>query len=128
MREKGRDSDIDNNEYVNNQKYSNNIFLIIIVLVILFFIIKAPLFIYILKSNKVLFNEIAENDIVTTGLTIIGLAIAVWTGLNISNAVSRREVEELKIKTENLQKQSDELTKIYDSLESLNRKEFFKEL
>ena len=51
-----------------------------------------------------------------------------WTGFNISNAVSRREVEELKVKTENLQKQSDELTKIYDSLENLNRKEFFREL
>ena len=71
-----------------------------------------------------LFNEIAENDIVTTGLTIIGLAIAVWTGFNISNAVSRREVEELKVKTENLQKQSDELTKIYDSLERCNVKIF----
>ncbi len=128
MRKKGKESNIDNNERINNREDSCNIFCVLILLVILLFIIKAPLFIYIVRSNKVLFNEIAENDIITTGLTIIGLAIAVWTGLNISNAVSRREVEELKAKTENLQKQSDELTKIYDSLESLNRKEFFKEL
>ena len=122
MRKKGKESNFDNNERINNREDSCNIFCVLILLVILLFIIKAPLFIYIVRSNKVLFNEIAENDIITTGLTIIGLAIAVWTGLNISNAVSRREVEELKAKTENLQKQSDELTKIYDSLESLNRK------
>ena len=128
MRKKRSSNGINNNEDNINKKDSNNIGFILFAIVILFFIIKAPLYIYILRSNKVLFNEIAENDIVTTGLTIIGLAIAVWTGFNISNAVSRREVEELKVKTENLQKQSDELTKIYDSLENLNRKEFFREL
>lgn len=51
----------------------------------------------------------AESAIVGTGLAMIGIAISVWAGLNIVNAVERKEFEDLNVKLAELTRQ--EVTK-----------------
>lgn len=43
-----------------------------------------------------------EPTLLSTGIGTIGLALTVWAGLNISNIVSRKEVDELKEEVETL--------------------------
>jgi membrane-anchored glycerophosphoryl diester phosphodiesterase (GDPDase) len=38
----------------------------------------------------------AESSLLATGVAIMGIAIAVWAGLNIANAIERKEFESLK--------------------------------
>ena len=62
-----------------------------------------------IKITGISFEPIAESNLLTTGLEMIGLAIAVWTGLNIANAISRKEVDEQKAKIDELEKRTNEL-------------------
>ncbi len=51
-----------------------------------------------LKSESYLVeekNSRVESGIVATGMTVIGIAIAVWAGLNIVNAIERKEFQDL---------------------------------
>lgn len=70
------------------------------------------------KNREINFNSIEENSLLTTGLEIIGLAIAVWTGVSIINAVEKHEVEEMK----------EELSDIINRMENKNKNEFLLEL
>ena len=70
------------------------------------------------KNNNISFNSLEESSLLTTGLEIIGLAIAVWTGVSIINAVEKREVEEMK----------EELSDIINHMENKNKNEFLLEL
>ena len=45
-------------------------------------------------------NSIAETDIVTIGITVIGIAVSVWVGLNIYLSLSKEESEKLIKKME----------------------------
>lgn len=40
-------------------------------------------------------NNHVESGIIATGMTVIGIAIAVWAGLNIVNAIERKEFKDL---------------------------------
>lgn len=46
------------------------------------------------------FKDVSEKEVETTmltsGLTIIGMAISVWTGLNIVNAIEKKDVEQVQ--------------------------------
>ncbi len=70
------------------------------------------------KNNQINFKTIEESSLLSTGLEIIGLVIAVWTGISIINAVSRNEVNELK----------EELNGIIKHMEDKNKNEFLLEL
>ncbi len=52
-----------------------------------------------------------ESTLLSTGLSIIGIAIAVWAGLNIINAVTKEDLYETKQK---LEKMNDKYKNIYD--------------
>ena len=41
------------------------------------------------------YEKIAESSLLASGIAIIGVAIAVWAGLNIANAIERKEYESL---------------------------------
>lgn len=38
-------------------------------------------------------NNLETDNLLTTGLTVISIAITMWIGLNIYNAVNRQDVE-----------------------------------
>ena len=42
------------------------------------------------------YEKIAESSLLASGIAIIGIAIAVWAGLNIVNAIERKDIEDLK--------------------------------
>ena len=39
-------------------------------------------------------------QIVSIGIAVISLAVAVWAGLNISNSIERKELDDLRMKTD----------------------------
>ncbi len=55
-----------------------------------------------------------ESTLLATGLSIIGLAIAVWTGLNIVNAITKDDLQDIKSKFE---KSKDEIVEQYKNAE-----------
>lgn len=76
-----------------------------------------------------------EAVILSDCVAIIGLAIAVWAGLNIANAVERKELEELSEKnkrlteeTETLHKQIEPLSKNAESIDNTLNNLFLEEL
>ncbi len=128
-----------------NSKYYITIGMVLIIFIAIVLLNKIPILTYnaeIKKIDKVQgeklvineasFEDVAENSLLSTGLEIIGLAIAVWTGLNIVNLVTRKEVEEVeeRMKTiiDEVQKKNDELNTIYNNVENISKNEFLKEL
>lgn len=49
-----------------------------------------------------------EASLLSTGIGIIGFAIATWTGLNISNIVSRKDMDEMQ---QDLKRNEEKLSK-----------------
>lgn len=47
-------------------------------------------------SKELSNSEIIQSTILSDGIAIIGLAVAVWTGLNIANLIEKREVDKLQ--------------------------------
>lgn len=43
-------------------------------------------------------------QIVSIGIAVISLAVAVWAGLNISNSIERKELDDLRTKTDSIKK------------------------
>lgn len=56
-----------------------------------------------------------EEKVIDIGLAIIGLAIAIWAGLNIVNSIERKELEELRARTDGVKKLINNL----DNIESI---------
>lgn len=56
-----------------------------------------------------------EEKVIDIGLAIIGLAIAIWAGLNIVNSFERKELEELRARTDGVKKLINNL----DNIESI---------
>lgn len=56
-----------------------------------------------------------EEKVIDIGLAIIGLAIAIWAGLNIVNSIERKELEELRARTDGVKKLINNL----DDIESI---------
>ena len=55
----------------------------------------------------------SENvKVVEIGLSIIGAAVAVWAGLNIANSIERKELEDLRARTDGVKKLVDNLDNI----------------
>lgn len=69
--------------------------------IILILILACPITIFIafviLDVEKVALYS--EASLLSTGITIIGFAITVWTGLNIANSINRKELEQIEDKT-----------------------------
>ncbi len=58
-------------------------------------------------------SSIAETDIVTIGITVIGIAVSVWVGLNIYLSLSKEESEKL------IKKMEDEIKSIEECLDKV---------
>lgn len=56
-----------------------------------------------------------EENVIDIGLVIIGLAISIWSGLNIVNSIERKELEELRARTDSVKKLINNL----DNIESI---------
>lgn len=56
-----------------------------------------------------------EENVIDIGLAIVGIAVAVWAGLNIANSIERKELEELRSRTEGVKQLVDNL----DNIESI---------
>lgn len=73
-----------------------------------------------------------ESNIINTGLTIIALAVSVWAGLNISNAIERKELDDFRSKTEDfvhaLEDQVAELQNQVNNVEEMAFDSFLREL
>ena len=68
------------------------------------------------------FEKEAESSLLASGIAIIGIAIAVWAGLNIVNAIERKDIEELKDSYTELQKQSDTIKESKNKINELSEK------
>ncbi len=106
----------------NNEakKRRNGWFGLTIATVILTFILSAGTLVVlacIYQKDPTHFAGAAEAALLSNGMAIIGLAIAVWTGMNISNAIQRKEVDELQAAMNKMQDQSKEIYKSMAHLE-----------
>ncbi len=102
------------------KKRRNGWFGLTIAAVILAFILSAGTLVAlacIYQKDPTHFAGAAEAALLSNGLAIIGLAIAVWTGMNISNAIQRKEVDELQAAMNEMQGQSKEIYKAMAHLE-----------
>lgn len=75
----------------------------IAVIIITAITIVSIIIITFIKSNNSV--EKYEADLMASGLAIIGIAISVWAGLNIANAIEKKEVEDIKGLLEKLSKE-----------------------
>ena len=65
-----------------------------------------------------------DEQLLSTGLSIIGLAIAVWAGLNIVNSIERKDLEELRSRTDSIK----QLVYNMDNIEHLGYDAFLQAL
>lgn len=57
-------------------------------------------------------EKAVESTLLASGLSIIGIAIAVWTGLNIMNAIEKKEVDEINNNLREARKNINDLSEI----------------
>lgn len=64
-----------------------------------------------------------ESSIISTGLSIIGIAVAVWTGLNIANTIDKNRIDEIdeRIKAANCQMK--EIKETVDTISDVRKKQ-----
>lgn len=72
--------------------------------------------------------EKVESTILSTGLTVIALAISVWAGLNITNAIERKELNELSDKVNKVSRQSRALAGALKENNNFYKQVFIREL
>lgn len=89
-------------------EWVSTLIVIISILDVLFIIALFVLFFFDKISLK-LFEKAAESSLLSSGIAVVGIAIAVWAGLNISNAIERKELEKLKVEYGRLNKNSTHL-------------------
>lgn len=65
-----------------------------------------------------------DDQLLSTCVTIIGMAIAVWAGLNIVNSIERKDLEELRSRTDNIK----QLVYNMDNIEHLGYDAFLQAL
>lgn len=99
-----------------NEKHNSKKGLLIGIFLICLFFIGAMIAvnIYILNianNNPATIQSIYSATFFTDGLTLIGLAISVWAGLNIANAIERRELDKNKRDVDKLKKRTNKITK-----------------
>ena len=98
----------------NYQKDKKAIFIGILLVCFLFIGIMITVNIYILRianDKPKMVQAIYSATFFTDGLTLIGLAISVWAGLNIANAVERKELDNNKRDIDRLKATTTEITK-----------------
>ena len=88
--------------------------------VALLIVALSPLMSNIYQSNK----PSSEDKLLSAGIGIIGLAIAVWGGLNIANSIERKDLEELRSRTDSIK----QLVYNMDNIESLEYDAFLQAL
>lgn len=67
--------------------------IVIISILDVLFIIALFVLSFFDKISLKLFEKAAESSLLSSGIAVVGIAIAVWAGLNISNAIERKELE-----------------------------------
>lgn len=120
-----------NNNETNKSKIENNkkdfLKAIVVTICILCVVqISVTIAFSIYWKDNISFDTVAESSLLSTGLSIIGIAVAVWAGLNIANSIDRKKIDELSNRTKNL---PETLEKLEESLELIcdNYKKIFLE-
>lgn len=105
------------NLLVNVLMWAAKLACILLFLVILILVAKIilPFIPRIILPSELSTEMSLVEKVLTIGLTIIGLAISVWAGLNIVNSIERKELEELRTRTESVK----QLIYNIDSIESI---------
>ncbi len=80
------------------------VLIVLISLIEVIFVIAMFLLLYFNKISAETFASSVEGSLLSSGIAIIGIAISVWAGLNIANAIEKRDIDELKNKTDELEK------------------------
>ena len=119
----------------NQSRFSTHIKMLIICVIISISIIVIvnTLFIGLITFNccgeSTLYDyQKAEISIITSGLSIIAIAIAVWAGLNIINAISKNDIDTISNKFKEIEQSQRYIVALkQDNLESLISK-FLQEL
>ena len=75
--------------------WASTLIVVISILEVAFIIALFTLFLFC-KIPPHFFEKAAESSLLASGIAIIGIAVAVWAGLNIANAIERKEYESLK--------------------------------
>lgn len=69
------------------------------------------------------YEKIAESSLLASGIAIIGVAVAVWAGLNIANAIEREEYEKIKESRSQIDKLSKKSKSISRRLSKIEEKQ-----
>ena len=70
------------------------------------------------------FEKAAESSLLASGIAIVGIAIAVWAGLNIANAIERKDYSDFVDKTEKrVLETEEELNGLQEKYTSIIKKE-----
>lgn len=105
----------DNGENTDGRQGSkakvNNWLPIVVVISILSIIVTNIFAITFILTKGSLDSSGIESSLLSTGISIIGIAIAVWAGLNISNLISRSEINELDVAVNGLKADTESLDK-----------------
>lgn len=108
---------MDNNKNTKQRKkivnfYNIFFFAIIPITIVTILLVKTIIICdYILKNNTIeTKNFLINNNWIDIGLSVISIAVSVWLGINISNLVDRKQIEDLnnKIKTSKRRIERDE--------------------
>lgn len=93
--------------------WASTLIVVISILEIGFIIALFTLFL-LCKIPPNFFEKAAESSLLASGIAIIGVAIAVWAGLNIANAIERKDLENLNDKIGRLIIQSNKVKRATD--------------
>lgn len=128
-REKSRET---KKTVIYKTKTKNSVFVGLFIICLLFFVVMVVVNIFILRyamKNPMLAEDIYTSTFLTDGLTLIGLAISVWAGLNIANAIERKELEQNMCAIDKLKKDTNEIQKefkpISENIENISNTLWF---
>lgn len=92
-----------NNQNNRSRKFSfyNILFFAIIPIIIVALLLGKTIYVY--ETVKIINQSdwssfIVDSNLLDMGIAIIGIAVSVWLGINISNLVDRRQIEELNVR------------------------------
>ena len=68
-------------------------------------------------------HDRVESSIISTGLSILGIAVAVWTGLNIANTIDKKRIDEIDEQIKSANRQTKEIKETVDTISNVRKQQ-----
>ena len=92
------------------------VLIVLISLLEVIFVISMVVLLYFDKISDKVFVGSVEASLLSSGIAVIGIAISLWAGLNIANAIERKDIDQLRKKTDELEQSKKVLEKQYKTI------------